>query len=32
MHLRDRYDEERAESVFMNVRGLMKHLATRLSE
>jgi hypothetical protein len=32
MHLRDRYDEERAEAVFINVKTLMKHLATRLSE
>ena len=32
MHLRDKYDEERAEAVFVNVRTVMKHLATRLSE
>jgi hypothetical protein len=32
MHLRDRYDEERAEAVFLNVRSVMKHLAIRLSE
>jgi len=30
--LRDRYDEEPAEAVFINVKTLMKHLATRLSE
>ena len=32
MHLRDKYDEERAEAVFINVRGLMKHLSIRLSD
>lgn len=32
MHLRDRYDEERAETIFQSVRGFMQHLAIRLSE
>lgn len=32
MHLGDRYDEERAEAIFNNVKSAMKHLATRLSE
>jgi hypothetical protein len=32
MHLRDRYDEERAEVVFMHVRLFMRHLSARLSE
>jgi hypothetical protein len=32
MHQNDRYDEERAEAIFLNVRSLMRHLAIRLSE
>jgi hypothetical protein len=32
MHMRDKYHEERAEAVFFNVRTLMKHVCTRLSE
>jgi hypothetical protein len=32
MHMHERYDEERATDIFNNVRGFMRHLATKLSE
>jgi HEPN domain-containing protein len=32
MHVHEKYDKERAEEVFVHVRGLMKVLATRISE
>lgn len=32
MHLRDRYDEDRAETIFLHVKVFMRHLAKRLSE
>jgi hypothetical protein len=32
MHARIRYDDAQAETIFLNVRAVMKHLATRLSE
>lgn len=32
MHLHERYDEERAQSIYDNVRSFMRHLATKLYE
>jgi hypothetical protein len=32
MHIRENYDEERATSIFVHVKGFMKHISQKLSE